>query len=488
MDCTVTTPPRQRYAKQRQRAKNQTSLIFDVPLDSIRPSPENDTLYHPIDRSAPDIKALVASIKAHGVKEPLVITRDRWILSGHRRHVAARAAGLTTVSCRIEPITRGDDPERFLILLREFNRQREKSFDEKLREEVVSADPDEAYESLVDYRRQQAHIDVEMIEMSEAKRRATITKAKVPFINKIIEVLNKRRKFWPISERKIHYALLNDPPLIHAGKPDSRYANTRNCSQSLSELLTRARLAGLISMAAVSDETRPTTTWQVHRGVQDFLRGELATLLKGFWRDLMQSQPNHIEIIDEKNTLTPVIKPVAMEYCIPLTSGRGYCSLPPRHDIATRFRKSGKEQLVLLILSDHDPDGEMIAESFGRSMRDDFGIRNVRPIKVALTHEQAQELDLPPDFTPMTAKTGSKNYRRFVERYGDTVFELEALDEEKLQDILREAIDSVIDIDAFNVEVRQEREDAAELANIRRRIKATLMDQIGDIDMEDADR
>lgn len=100
----------------------------------------------------------------------------------------------------------------------------------------------------------------------------------------------------------------------------------------------------------------------------------------------MQSQPNHIEIVGEKNTIQGVLRPVAMDYTIPYTIGGGYSSLPPRYAMAQRFKKSGKEQLVLLVLSDFDPEGEDIAEGFARSMRDDFKIKLVFPVKVALTH------------------------------------------------------------------------------------------------------
>jgi hypothetical protein len=41
------------------------------------------------------------------------------------------------------------------------------------------------------------------------------------------------RKFRPLTDRQIHYALLNHPPLIHASKPHSRYANTHRCYQRL---------------------------------------------------------------------------------------------------------------------------------------------------------------------------------------------------------------------------------------------------------------
>ena len=71
----------------------------------------------------------------------------------------------------------------------------------------------------------------------------------------------------------------------------------------------------------------------------------------------------HIEIVGEKNTIEPIIRPVAARSCIPMTIGRGYCSLRPHYDIAQRFHKSGKDRLVLLMLSDHDPDSEEIAHS-----------------------------------------------------------------------------------------------------------------------------
>lgn len=73
------------------------SAIELVPLKNIRPSPENDTLYRPVDPNDPDLEALVASIRKHGLREPLVITLEGFILSGHRRYAAAKFAGLQKV-------------------------------------------------------------------------------------------------------------------------------------------------------------------------------------------------------------------------------------------------------------------------------------------------------------------------------------------------------------------------------------------------------
>ncbi len=451
--------------------------ISERPIDRIRPSPENARLYRPVDPPDPEVRALAQSIREHGVQEPLVITSDGWILSGHRRHVAAKLAGLKTVPCRVQPISRRKDGDQFVKLLREFNRQRVKSLDEKLREEVVSISPEEAYQALIEHREQQATTDVDTLPIRKRKRRPRISVAKMPFLRAVRKIINNRRRFWPLSDRQIHYALLNDPPLIHASKADSTYANTKQRYKSLVDLLTRARLERVIPMQAIADETRPVTIWDVHRDPQGFVRRELDRFLKGYWRDLMQSQPNHVEIVGEKNTIAPIIRPVAARYCIPMTIGRGFCSLRPRFDMAERFRKSGKQNFVLLILSDFDPDGEEIAHSLARSLRDDFRVREVQPVKVALTAGQVEEFDLSPI---MQAKEDSVNYKRFIRKHGEDVFELEALEPEDLQAVLEKAIDSVIDMEAFNHEIDREKADAAFLHGVRQTVHDVLTDLTDD--------
>lgn len=450
-------------------------LIRFLPRAALRPSCQNDVLYRPVDRSDPELRELAASIKQNGILEPLVISCDRVIVSGHRRFAAAGLAGLTEVPCRELDIL-STDPG-FLSTLREFNRQREKTDAERLREEVVSADPEESYRNLREHRRQSAQVEGAFVRITGTKTRATISGAKLPFLQAIDRVLKDLRNYLPVSDRQIHYALLNNPPLMHASKPDSLYQNQLNCYKSLCELLTRARLAGLIAMDVIADETRPVIVWKVHATTRPFLRAHINDLWKGYWRDLQQSQPNHIEILGEKNTVGSILSPVAAEYCLPITTGRGYCSLPPRYALAERYQKSGREKLILLVLSDFDPDGEEICHSFARSLRDDFGIRQVQAIKVALTQEQVQQFRLPAN---MEAKKGSANYQKFAAKYGDQVFELEALPPAELQRLLREAIDSVLDIDAFNGEIDAEKQDAAFLDTARRRVLPLLSEAAGE--------
>src|SRR5262249_55833446 len=159
-----------------------------------------------------------------------------------------RLAGLTNVDCRRLDMT-SSHPD-FLRLLVEYNRQRVKSFDERLREEVACADPEEAHRLLIDHRHRRAHPDVELIPIRGVSRVAAIWSAKRLFLAAIRRVIRELKAYWPLSDRQIHYALLNDPPLIHASKPNSRYANDSKSYKACTELLTRARLKNLIPWGA----------------------------------------------------------------------------------------------------------------------------------------------------------------------------------------------------------------------------------------------
>jgi hypothetical protein len=442
-------------------ARSKDGLVR-LPIDDIEPAAENLLVYRPVCLDDPEIINLAISIRDHGLQEPILVTSDHFILSGHRRHAACRLAGLTEIPCRVVKISRYDP--RFETLLVECNRQRVKSFDEVVRECLVGDSGDDAYESLLAYRKAVSAVSGEFLEIQGRMKRKRISDAKSPMLRAIIEILDSHRDHWPMIDRSIHYCLLNDPPLRHASKPHSRYQNDKASYKDLTDLLTRARLEGRIPFEAISDPTRTVELWGVDRDVGAFFRRKLDGFLQGYWRDRQQSQPNHIEIVVEKLTVEGSIKNVAGEYCLPYTVGRGQCSLDPRHKMWQRFLASGKDKLIVLMLSDFDPDGEAIAHAYARSMRDDFGITNVLAKKVCLTHEQVLERNFR-HWVP--AKGKSANFKKFVAKYGDRAYELEALDPAERSKLLEEAIRSVIDIEAYNREVEAERADAQRLRALR---------------------
>jgi hypothetical protein len=436
-----------------------------LPLSSIRPAPVNDLVYGEIDPDSPSLDGLVESLREHGQFDPIVVSLDDVIVSGHRRYAAARRLGWTHIAAVREPI-RSTDPA-FAAVVVTCNEQRDKTPDVRVREQLVLTDPADAHAALTSRRAEAARVKVAPLVLGDRRKRHRISAAKQPFLDAVLRVLADLRDYWPLTDRTIHYALLNHPPLRHASKPGSTYRNAPKDWKDLTGLLTRGRLEGLVPFEAIGDETRPVSTWDAHPNVAPFVRREVDGFLRGYWRDLTQGQPNHVEIVGEKMTVEGVVRPVAADFCVPYTIGRGYSSLPPRKAMYDRYRRSGKAKLVILFLSDHDPEGDDIPTSFGQSMRDDFGVADIHTVKVGLTHAQVSALGLPPNADAENKKDGSR-YKRFVARYGPAVYELEAVSRPTLQGWLRDAVHAVLDTAAFNAQVDAEKRDAATIEAYRK--------------------
>jgi hypothetical protein len=314
----------------------------------------------------------------------------------------------------------------------------------------------------------------ERLDLGERKRRSKLGPAKQPLLDAAVAILEAQMGWWPLSVRSVHYSILNAPPLRNAFDPGSTYTNDLDSYRDLVNVLVRARLEGIVPWEALADPTRPVVKWTVYRNVGDFARKQLDRFMTGYWRDLMMSQSNHLEIVGEKNTVEGSVRPEAMRYCIPYTIGRGFASLDPRKQMFERWKASGKDKLIILILSDYDLSGERIARSFARSMRDDFDVPEHRLVarKVALTEKQVEKYKLPVTFQTFKAPA----HQKWADEHGAR--ELEALSPEMRQKILRKAIDSVIDTEAFNRELDNEEEDAGRIEVMRRSAAAYFADHL----------
>ena len=436
---------------------------------------ENRLLYDSFAPDQADDLALFRSIKRDGIREPLHISQDGVVLSGHRRLACARLLELPTIPCIVHnEITWADMTcDDRLSILAAFNRQREKSHAERLREAMLEVDPDAAHERL---RRDRVTRNQNVVEgnviLGARRKRARITTR--GFLEAAKRVIESERDYWPLTVRRVHYLLLNDPPLRHDKKPDSVYRNDSESYRALTGLLTRARLVGEIPHESIDDETRPILTPYTWQNPADFITAETMQFLKYYSRDLLRGQTNHVEILVEKNAIRKHVERVAVEYGIPCTTTRGYSSLPPRWKMVQRFCGSGKSHLVLLVLSDFDPDGEEIAASFSRSIRDDFGLEEVVAHKVALSGKDVRDYGLPAD---MTAKTTSANYEKFVAKHGIHVAELDAAPVTLLQEKLRDAIEGFLDMDLFRAEIVKEKEDAVFITATKKLVMTAIQQQ-----------
>ncbi len=271
-------------------------------------------------------------------------------------------------------------------------------------------------------------------------------------------VFHDRKDYWPLSVRGVHYALLNYPFMRNIPKKLA-YRNDDESYQATSNLITRMRLNGSLPWEAFDDGTRPLKEFRAFRDVRHYVQQEVRNLFRGYWRDLLQSQPNHIEVLCEKNTVYHMILRVTKKYQIPTSSGRGFNSIDPWHDLYKRYIDSRKQRLIVIVLADFDPEGEMIPQVGGRTLRDDFGVKDFQIIKAGVTREQITAYELP---SQNFAKETSSNHQWFVDRNDgdDSVYELEALEPGDMLDDLENVVKSVIDIDLFNREVEAEQSEA----------------------------
>jgi hypothetical protein len=92
-------------------------------LSDLSGHPDNNNIYDPT-----DLTDLEQSLSAHGQLEPIAITKDKLIISGHRRFAAMKSLGWTDCEVRIV------EPENEIIALIEHNRHRQKTKGDILRE------------------------------------------------------------------------------------------------------------------------------------------------------------------------------------------------------------------------------------------------------------------------------------------------------------------------------------------------------------------
>jgi hypothetical protein len=449
---------------------------------SLRPSPENGRLYR-APEDDPDLDGLADSIRKNGLRELPVITADNYIVSGHRRHAALQRLGQTWVTCRVLNVRRDAmSQDEYIALLRDHNRQRNKTAAEQMREELVDIDAESAHANLLRLRDHSVnaarHNGVCPLVIEGTKRRYNISDDKAEHMKHVLQIVEERRDYWPLSVRGVHYPLLNFHFVRgyywpHRDEPDYGtkrtlyYKNDQGSYDATSDLITRLRLNGTIPWEAFDDPTRPATDLRPFQNVREFIREEVENLFDGYWRDLLQSQPHYVEVLVEKNTVYHMVTQMTRRYVIETRRARGFNAIDSLHDIHQAYLGSGKDRLVLIVLSDYDPEGQMILHDAGRRLRDDFGVNNLQIFPAGVTREQVERYQLQPmNF----AKETSSNHDWFVERNGGdgTVSELEALDPADMLADLERVIQSVLDLDLFNREAAAEQEEAATLEAARR--------------------
>lgn len=226
----------------------------------------------------------------------------------------------------------------------------------------------------------------------------------------------------------------------------------------LSRLLTDARMYGLIDWDFIEDRVRILKMPSEFNDIPDLID----TAISAYRRQRWYNQDYYIEVIVEKNALIGVLEPICRQYHVSIFPNVGYGSTTVIHELALRIKdkeENGKKCIVLYF-GDHDPSGEDMV----RDIRDRLVIfgANAEVIKVALTMEQINQYNPPPNPAKMTDPRSNG----YVAEHGSSSWELDALPPNVLVQLLRDSILEYLDMDKYNFVKETEEEEKTKLTEL----------------------
>lgn len=237
----------------------------------------------------------------------------------------------------------------------------------------------------------------------------------------------------------------------------------------LGSIINDARLAGLLDWKYIVDRTRnlrANSHWDDPAGVVE-------SAAHSFMQDKWADQDHRVEVWIEKDALVGVLQACCPGEDVPYFSCRGYTSQSEVWGAAQRLGRyidDGKK-VVILHLGDHDPSGidmtrdiehrlamfiaqDRFDEPDGQDIQDYlWAVEDVFEVqRIGLTWQQIQQYDPPPNPAKMT----DARARGYIQRYGPSSWELDALEPTVLVDLIRRSVALYRDEDRWEAAVERE--------------------------------
>lgn len=240
----------------------------------------------------------------------------------------------------------------------------------------------------------------------------------IEYCNQLIE--EYQGKGFDLTLRQLYYQLVSRDQI----------PNEKTEYDKLGDIVSNARLAGLMDWSAIVDRTRGL------RGVGHTDSPETAIRNTGnrYHRDKWETQPYRIEVWIEKEALAGIFSRVAVSNDIDYFSCRGYTSQTAMYDAAMRlegYREAGQTP-VILHFGDHDPSGMDMTRDIRERLEMFLDGDGVEVDRLALNMDQVKRYNPPPN----PAKESDSRSGGYVRLYGHSSWELDALNPETLAELV----------------------------------------------------
>lgn len=134
--------------------------------------------------------------------------------------------------------------------------------------------------------------------------------------------------------------------------------NTIKSYKRIGDLVSNARLAGLLDWEMIEDRNRVATIPTAWDSPAQIVRAAASQFRVDRW----EGQTYHVEVMVEKDALSGIsgiLQPVCRELHVRFTANKGYSSSSAMYEAGQRMKhakRSGKS-VVVLYFGDHDPSG-----------------------------------------------------------------------------------------------------------------------------------
>ena len=239
--------------------------------------------------------------------------------------------------------------------------------------------------------------------------------------------------------------------------------NVEKSYKNLGKTISEARLAGLVDWDAIEDRVRRPSRPGEFSSLQALARAALASWRLPRWAD----QPAYAELWVEKDALSGVLEPLSDEFHVTLMVNRGYSSQSAMYESAQRFIGRGEgKPCHLLYLGDHDPSGEDMVRDV-RDRLEMFGVEDLTVTKIALTMDQVEHYNPPPNPAKMT----DSRAEAYVAEHGNSSWEVDALPPDVLQQLIRTALEEIVDAELMTSCIEREERLGAQFRTAVEKIK-----------------
>lgn len=233
--------------------------------------------------------------------------------------------------------------------------------------------------------------------------------------------------------------------------------NKQSEYKRLGSIVSDARRAGMIDWNAIEDRTRNLKSVGTWTNPQEIIDAVASSYKLNPW----DTQENYVEVWFEKDALIGVFERPASRLRLPFFSCRGYPSDSEVWGAARRLGQIdmiGGQKPIVLHFGDHDPSGIDMTRDIEDRLRmfgGHFGLRRLEVRRLALNMDQIEQYDPPPN----PAKESDSRFQEYMLTHGDESWELDALEPSVLAALVEDEISDLIDRDAWDDTMAQEREE-----------------------------